>query len=370
MTRENIDWIFELKDKVPQFLDRLKGKRIPGFFHYSLSGDLYNEDVNWGLGNTVFAAKIYYTINLVDNLPRKDVDSMADFIRSFQKRDGSIYDPLITRKNFRHKLFYIRHLDFKRLINNDGIQQTRRAETRQSFASLLLLKSHPDLPYLQIPYSFEEVDKYLNALDWTMPWGAGSHFSHLLFFYKVNREVFNVHRDETDDLIEFAIEFVNKFQSPEDGSWYKGNSSIQQKVNGAMKIITGLKAVNKVTFKYPEKLIDLCLKAVNDTHACDNFNIIYVLKYANELTQGSYISKEIEKFCYNRLGIYRKYYYPEIGGFSFLPGKSNEIYYGTKITKGFNEPDIHGTVMFLWGIAIISQILGMNEELGFKEFIT
>ena len=39
-------------------------------------------------------------------------------------------------------------------------------------------------------------------------------------------------------------------------------------------------------------------------------------------------------------------------------------------TKGFDEPDIHGTVLFLWGIAIISQILGIGEELGFKEFIT
>jgi len=47
-------WIFELKEKVPEFLRKLKGHRIPGFSHYSLSGDLYGEEVKWGLANTVY----------------------------------------------------------------------------------------------------------------------------------------------------------------------------------------------------------------------------------------------------------------------------------------------------------------------------
>jgi len=42
----------------------------------------------------------------------------------------------------------------------------------------------------------------------------------------------------------------------------------------------------------------------------------------------------------------------------------------TKITKGLNEPDIHGTVLLFWGIAIISDILGIEKELGFKEFVS
>jgi len=55
---QKISWILELKQKTPQFLEKLKGQKIPGFFHYSLSGDLYDEDLKWGLGNTVFAVKI------------------------------------------------------------------------------------------------------------------------------------------------------------------------------------------------------------------------------------------------------------------------------------------------------------------------
>jgi len=65
---EKINWIFELREIVPKFLERLKNKMVPGFFHYSLSGDLYDENTKWGLGNTIFAAKIYYTLDFLDNL--------------------------------------------------------------------------------------------------------------------------------------------------------------------------------------------------------------------------------------------------------------------------------------------------------------
>ena len=59
MTQEDIDWIYKLKDEVPVFLDRLKGKK-KGFFHYSLTGDLYSEEDSWGLGNTVFVTDLPY----------------------------------------------------------------------------------------------------------------------------------------------------------------------------------------------------------------------------------------------------------------------------------------------------------------------
>lgn len=352
-------WLFELKEKVSQFLEQLKGKKISGFFHYSLSGDLYNEEIKWGLGNTVFAVKIFYTLDLMNKLPEEERMEMADFIKSFQKDNGTIYDPLIKRKTFlKDKLSLLNNWEF----NNFWHQQTIRAETRQAISALKLLEKRPGIHYKNFPKKKNEIEKYLDNLDWGKPWNAGSHFSHLMFFLN------NIDLENKQELINFSIDLVNKLQSPEDGSWYTNNPSLQQKINGAMKIITGLKATNRVYFKYPEKLIDLCLQARNDKQACDNFNIIYVLHYANKMTNGNYRREEIKNFALERLVIYKKYYYPEIGGFSFLPHKANIYYYGAKITKGLDEPDIHGTVMFFWGISIISQILKINDELGFKEF--
>jgi len=357
---EGIDWLFELKERVPQFLERLKGKKITGFFHYSLTGDLYDENVKWGLGNTVFATKIYYTFDLLNKMSLRDKNAMANFIKSFQKKDGSISDPLVKKKSFfREKFSAIKNLDF----NNFFHQQTIRAETRQAIFALGLLGKKPDMLYQKFPKTEKEIEKYLSKLNWQKPWGAGSHFSHLLFFLKNND------LENKRDLINFAINWINKLQNPKDGSWYQGNPNLQQKINGAMKVITGLKVAEKMNFKYPEKLIDLCLSARNDTHACDNFNIIYVLKRANELTESPYRYQEIKNFALERLKIYKEYYFPEIGGFSFLPNKANAYYYEAKITKGLNEPDIHGTVMFLWGISIIAQILNIDKKLELKEQI-
>ena len=357
---EKINWLFELKEKVPQFLEELKAKEIPGFFRYSLSGDLYDENMKWGLGNTVFAVKIYCTLNLLEDLPEKEKREMTDFIKSFRQKDGSIYDPLVEKLTFwKDKFSSLKNSDF----NNFFHKQTIRAETRQAISALNLLGEKTDIFYNNFPKTEKEIERYLSKLNWRKPWGAGSHFSHLAFFLK------NSNLKNKEKLVDFAINWVNKVQSPETGFWHKGNPNLQQKINGAMKVITALKVADRMNFQYPEKLIDLCLSAKNDKHACDNFNIIYVLNYANELARFQYRYQEIKNFAFKRLGIYKNYYYPEIGGFSFLPGRANIYYYGAKITKGLNEPDVHGTSMFLWGISLIAKILKVNNELKFKEII-
>lgn len=357
---ESLNWIFELKEKVPGFLEKLKGKKMPGFFHYSLSGDLYSENIKWSLGNTVFAVKIYYTLHMLSDLPQEEKKAMVNLIKGFQNKDGTIYDPLIKRKAFlKDKLRAIRKLDFGNFFH----QQTIRAETRQAISALKLFGEKPGVVYKKFPKTEKGVEKYLGNLNWKSPWSAGSHFSHLLFFIE------NSNLENKKKLIDFAIDWVNNLQNPRDGSWYKGNPNLQQKVNGAMKIITALKVTDRMSFQYPEELIDLCLSAINNKDACDNFNIIYVLHYANKVAGNSHRFDEIKRFALKRLQIYRKHYFPDVGGFSFLPSKANVYYYGAKITKGLNESDIHGTCMFLWGISIIVQILAIDKEIKFKELV-
>ncbi len=178
---KNINWLFELKEKVPQFLKNLKGKRKSGFFHYSLSGDLYDENIKWGLGNTVFAVKIYYTLNLLNQLPFEKRKAIVNFIKSFQKKDGTIYDSLVKRRaTLRNLLSSFKNFNF----NNALGQQTIIAETRQAISVLKLLGEKPNISYQKFPKTKKEIEKYLSKLNWKKPWGAGSHFSHLIFFFK------------------------------------------------------------------------------------------------------------------------------------------------------------------------------------------
>lgn len=367
MADDGMYWVSSLRERVRGFMEELRGTSRPGFYRYSLSGDLFRDEKRWGLGNTVFAVKSLYTIDDLENLSVDRKEDLAKFIKSFQRTDGSISDSLIIRASLVNNLKHaLKTFDFS---NIRGVK-TIRAETRQALSTLRVLEKNPQYMFSDIPYTPEGLERYLASFDWGDPWSAGSHFSHLLFFYQYNATIFGYGQAESHGLIKQAIEYVNKMQSKNEGVWYRGTStSLQQKINGAMKILTGLKAAGQMSFSYPDRMIDLALQATNDEHCCDNFNIVFVLKCANEMTGGSHRLEEIQDFCRRRLSIYREYYHPDTGGFSFYRGRSNTTYYGARITLGLNEPDIHGTHLFLWGIALITKMLGVQEQFGFREFI-
>jgi hypothetical protein len=112
----------------------------------------------------------------------------------------------------------------------------------------------------------------------------------------------------------------------------------------------------------------LCFSNLNEGDACNNLNIIYVLYHCLQKTD--YRKGEAIDYCLERLKMYQDYWFPQHGGFSLFPGKANRIYYGAYISKGLPEPDVHGTHLFLWGIVLISDILGWREELGLRFPIT
>ena len=41
------------------------------------------------------------------------------------------------------------------------------------------------------------------------------------------------------------------------------------------------------------------------------------------------------------------------GGFSYNIGSAQKSYYGLPISKGYNESDIHGTVLLTWALSMI-----------------
>lgn len=361
---ENLDWLYNLKSEVLYFLELQRSKEVQGYYNYSKSGDLYDSSTHWNIGSSVFALKIYYTLGVEKN---KEIIQAANYIKSFYHSNGQIYDDLVFKKSFlRNIASSLKHNNLANIFN----EQYKRAETRQAYSSLMLYDELPDTISLNILKSTDQIDSYLSRLNWHQPWGAGSHFSHLMFFYKLANHCSLISSNDFSNLTSHAIEWVNKLQHAENGGWYIGDQTDRFIINGAMKVITGLIAVNQTDFKYAEKLIDTCLRATNDEHACDNFNIILVLNYASKLMGRNYRQKEITEFAMTRLLKYYAHYKKNQGGFSFFPYQANQIYYGTKISQGLNEADIHGTVLFLWGIAIASQILGLEKEIGFREFLT
>jgi hypothetical protein len=354
-----LKWLEGIKNNLFRFILRTSEKKFE-YFRYSLSGDLYGPGVHWGLGQLVFATKILYMIDKLKDIDEEKRKNLGRAILSFQKSNGYIHDPFISKLTWRARVKgFLKNGNLESLLNT----RVKRAETRQSFAALFCLGEKPKKPFLHIPYTKEAIHNYLQSLDWQQPWASGSHFSHLLFFLHYNKELFGLHSDETKRLIDYAIEWVNKLQSSVDGCWYRGEATNSQKVNGAMKILTGLSASGRSLFSYPEKIIDTALKIAKGSDACNDFNVVYVLYCCSKVVD--YRSEDIKNFCLRRLSQYRRYYHRDSGGFSFKLDKANDVYYGAKITKGLNEPDIHGTTMFLWGITLISKILKL--DLGLRE---
>ena len=58
-----LKWVDSVINGLPVFLENMKDKNTPGRFKYSLTGDI-SSDSNWGVGNTVFAVKTYFMLNL------------------------------------------------------------------------------------------------------------------------------------------------------------------------------------------------------------------------------------------------------------------------------------------------------------------
>ncbi len=357
------DWVNEIKEKLPLFLKKLQVKNNPGFFKYSLSGDYWSDKFNWGLGNAVFALKNYYTINHTpDNL-----GEIINFINQFQRKNGYFYDSLVKRTSLPIRIYNaIKSMEIDVMYYN----RTKRAETRQSLCVLKLFDKNPPYEYKDFPHNTDDISKFISKLHWNMPWGTAAQFGGLIFFIATSN------LSNKTDLLEYCFNWISKLQK-EDGCWYTGKPKLNVKINGAMKVFTAVIAAKHfanydASIFLQDKihnLIDTILLASNEDGGCDNFNITFALKYSNSIAKYSYRYEEIEKFLKKRLDIYKKYYHNEYGAFSFNVCSTERFYYGMPISKCRNEPDVHGTMMFLWGLSVIGDFWQLNDKLNIREHV-
>ncbi len=343
-----------LKERVLHFLDHQQDVHLPGYFAYSYTGDLFNAKKKCNVAGCIFALKLY---SMLGETRESIISPIINRILSFQKPDGSIYDPIVFRKSFlRNAAADLSRGRFGNLDNHEYI----RAETRQAYSSLLLHGIIPDHIYTNIPTTPDRIRSYIRKLDWTHPWGAGSHFSHLMFFLSLMHQSKKLDAESFLIAKQTALDELASLHHQNDGAWYLGNPSKLQKINGAMKVLTGMLWADAV-LTYPEQLIDLCLSHTDPIHACDQFNKTMVLRYADAATGSSYKRTEIEAWCENALNDWQSYFHPEQGGFSFWKGRANERYYGARISRGLNEADIHGTVLFVWGLSMMAKLMPIPE---------
>ena len=350
-------WLIDLSENIYQFIMDLSVPNHPGWVRFCREGALLEPSEKSGLGISCLALKTCVMLGLAVRLPQNELKGWTQHIQAFQTEGGRF-------AGFFEDPAELRIVDkkagwFKRDIS------IRRAETRQACAKRLSIGTASFHPVAHLPRKPHQVRHFIRELDWTEPWGAGSHAGHLLFFYELNARVFG-ETATADELLPVVISELDRLQDPESGSWYSRRPTPHQVVNGAMKVLTDYAFLNK-PFRYPERLIDTCLAATNDDDGCNNVDVIYVLHQCSRYT--TYRRDEILEYCIRRLKIVERFR-RENGAFSFFEDRAQTSYYGVPVSRGLRESDVHGTTLFVWTLVMIGDLLGFNREMSWKLPVT
>lgn len=346
-----------LREKLNVWLGNLAYDLNLGRFRFCLKGNQVPTKGQQGQISTCFAMKIAWQTGLWEQWPEQRRHACVKFIQSFQHEDGWFVDPWLLKASKISMKDYLRFL-LGRFHWRDLQAKKRknvRAETRQSASTLLMVGATPLYPLPCEIRSVEDVRKYMQGLDWRNPWSAGSHVSHQLFMLTVNHQYFS-QLSSYEDLIDAFFDQLVQFHDKKTGTWFVGGPSDTIKINGAMKIFSGLQWLNR---PYPDTrpLLDFALQQPFQKDGCGFLNRLFVIWQAIKDVPDGYRQEDIRRLAWEVLETV-KLFHQDDGAFSFFQDHSQTYYYGASVSHGYKVSDLHGTVMLVWAMAIALEFLG------------
>jgi hypothetical protein len=357
--------IVEWRSGLQAWLEELACDLEPGRFRFCLKGNMVPTSGRKAQFATCFAVKAAWQAGLWDNWTVKRRSACEEFVRSFQLEDGWFVDPWLKRAS-RPGLIDVARFAFNACRGRSQQpylfgrhRMNLRAETRQTSSTLLMVKSAPRFPLpIECPKP-DDVRRFLDHLDWTQPWGAGSHLSHLLFMWTINRSVFGL-VERYGDLVDVVMDFLSGIRDPDTQCWHRGNPPVVMKINGAMKVLSGLQWIDR---PYPDcsRLMDLALSQPFERDGCGFFNRLLVVRECRRGCPQDYRTEDIVSLAERALleiATFRK----TDGGFSFYSDHAQTHYYGARVSKGFAVSDIHGAAMMVWATAICLELIGGSSN--------
>ncbi len=358
-------WLEHLKVNLPNFLETV---RKDSFNFSPVSYGLTSEGSKLNLGMSCYALKIYYMTGLWEELSSDEQISWGNYINSFQNNSHKFpknsfidqnylnaYENPSFTKNFKNitKKFLNFFKSNQYILNEEKLNNFIRAESKQAIASLYQVGFKNNKPY-KLPFNNpSDLIGYLEALDWNKPWDAGAQFSSMCVIVETQLDS----KEEKLLYKEYLNKFIASMCDNQTGTYYKKEKpSEKELINGAMKVITGLDWIGS-SILFPEKLINTCLNIEPYEEGCDLVDLVYVLYMCSK--NSNYKKEEIKKYFEKILLKIEKHYFYNEGGFSYFSKKSQTSYYGIKISEGKEVPDLHGTILLVWAISMISQVIDL-----------
>lgn len=360
------NWIDELISSTSLFLDKIR-KESSEYKFFPTTGQVTKYGKKLNLGFSCYALKINYIIDNLKSLDSIEREDWIDYINSFQVLDskfpkGSFIDPsyidYFNKKNIKNNYKW----QMKDLLSNLNIYKGETskqylsksiiAETKQAMSSILQVGGNYEYEYLNPNFSKSQISDYLLSLNWNNPWDSGAQFANTAFFISTSN-------DDTQNQRLYLSDYISSLASNVDGTYGIGKyRNSNELINGSMKVLTGLDWLNK-EIHYPDRLIDSSLKIDPSREGCDLVDVVYVLYKCLLLTD--YRKKEVLTYLKLILKNIQKHYF-ENGGFSYYKESCQTHYYGVKIAKKTNSPDLHGTILLIWAISMVDNLLKSGES--------
>jgi len=332
-------WLRQISNEIPEFINQLNDD---GNLKFCKKGSLKGAE----LFSYVFLVKILFMLKKLDN---KNKIFLAENILRHKKKNGMIFQNLSFFND--NKIFYLRNMFNLR----HNLKIIKLAETRQSISALIQCDYKHDYGFF-FPYESIKINKFLFELDKKDPWGYFSHVSHLVFFIK-NSNI--ISSKEKKNLIVKIFENLRKKFYNLDINYLKKFYSNQEIINLLMKLSMALETCELNLNLNNNAIIDLALEKFKYRHACDFLNNIKVINFFSD---GKYKKEIIEKKFYEFITILQNHFNHEHKAFSFFVNKSQTVIYNKKVSVGYNEPDLHGTVLYLWSLSLIEDTLNKKSD--------
>ncbi len=363
---ENIN-LRALRDSLAGYLEGVASRLAPGRFRFCRQGSLVPTAGHQASMPTCFAVKAAWQAGLWQEWPQERRRGCVEFIRSFQESSGWFIDPWLERASRTHMRKILRQGTLALLGKGswaelrDRTARNRRAETRQCAATLFMVGEKPPYPLPVEAATVTGVRSYVQRLDWRQPWSAGSHLSHLLFLLSSNYRAFG-EPTNYEALIDAILGFLADIRDPQSGCWFRGAPPSAIKINGAMKVLSGLRWVSR---PYPDctQLLDFALRQPFEAEGCGFLNRVFVVREALRGVPEGYRQGQVRDLAIQTLAAVQPFRKPD-GAFSFYDDHAATTYYGAPVSHGLLESDLHGCAMMAWAVALAVELLGPDSLLG------
>lgn len=328
----------QISSAVGEFVERMAVPSLHGEkSKLTISGDLVEDGY---LFSTAFAIKVSKIIGA----PKPS--SLISELKQSINADTPFTDKWLTKSSF--------FSSSAELLTNGKVPLKKKqerivAQQRQALSAMNLWGEMPN------SLSIEEFSTGHANLNWRYPWDAAAQVSHTIF---MNTNFKESPQEPNKLLMDALSSSIRRFIRTPDSSRMQG-------VNALMKAVTASRSCRIELDLDPHEIMDLTLDHVTQDHACNHLNALLVLDYFSAKSPG-YRARDLAKYASDQRAKILGHYWGILGGFSFYPIESQHTYLGIRVSHGFREPDMHGTLMFIWGLSIIENIVSKSDPQVFR----